>query len=361
MEDVIGEYLKAQIPSARVVQVKGFRIVAGGYSRETYACDYLVEHDDGRAEAAPIIVRRDPPPLVAILENSRLAEHRLLNRLHQRTRVSVPRSLFVDETGAAFGRPTMLIERAAGKSDLTALFGGADADQLESVATDLCEQLAALHTTPVATLDPDGEYRDPRGAGIDASSWRAYIDSTLAYYRRNYDNIAFDPFPVYYDAYHALQNQLPAPGRLVLCHGDFQTSNFLYKDGKISALIDWENAHIGDPREDLGWLAMMQIMTGIDIMGAVKVDGGFLGHYTKLTGIPVTPEDIRFFQLFAASGVGAPVVAAVKRRFEGRHSELLHVYLLQAVVVAAPVFAAVMGYPPPPADAITASTTQGAG
>ena len=354
MEATIAAYLKGQIPSARVVHVRGFHIVAGGYSRETYACDYAVEHEDGRAEEAPIIVRRDPPPASAILENSRLAEHGLLNRLHQHTPVRVPRSLYVDATGAAFGRPTMLIERIAGKSDLTALFGGADADQLEAVATDLCEQIATLHTTPISVLDPQGEYADPRGAGADTSSWRAYVDSTLAYYRRNYENIAFDPFPIYYDAYHTLQNQLPPPGRLALCHGDFQTSNFLYKDGKISALIDWENAHIGDPREDLGWLAMMQILTGLDIMGAVKVDGGFLGHYTKLTGIPVTPADIRFFQLFAASGVGAPV----KRRFDGHHDELLHVYLLQAVLVAAPVFAAVMGYPPP-ADASETLAAQG--
>jgi aminoglycoside phosphotransferase (APT) family kinase protein len=132
----------------------------------------------------------------------------------------------------------------------------------------------------------------------------------------------------------------------VLCHGDFQPSNFLYQDGKVTGIIDWELSHVGDPREDIGWLAQMQLMTGLDLMGAVKVDGGFLGHYTKLTGIPVTPEDVRFFQLFMASSIGAPIVAAVKRRLEGAHSEFLHVYMLQPIVASAPVFAAVLGYPP---------------
>jgi aminoglycoside phosphotransferase (APT) family kinase protein len=29
----------------------------------------------------------------------------------------------------------------------------------------------------------------------------------------------------------------------VLVHGDFNPANFLYDNGRVTALIDWENAH----------------------------------------------------------------------------------------------------------------------
>jgi aminoglycoside phosphotransferase (APT) family kinase protein len=263
-----------------------------------------------------------------------------------RTGIPAPRSLYVDADGTAFGRPAMLLERADGKSDLTELLSGADADQLEAVATDLCEKLAELHCTSVDLLDPDGVYTDPRGEGIDSSSWQAYMASNIAYFRRNYANIAYDPLPVFYDAYCSLLNRLPQPVELRLVHGDFQPSNFLYQNGRVTGLIDWENAHVGDPREDLGWLAHMQLLSGIDVMSAVKVDGGFLGHYSRLTGLPVTEADVEFFRLFTASALGAPIVAAVKRRLDNVHQELLHMYIIQSVILSAPVFAAVLGYPP---------------
>ena len=38
----------------------------------------------------------------------------------------------------------------------------------------------------------------------------------------------------------------------VLLHGDFWPGNLLWKDGALSAIIDWEDAALGDPLADLG-------------------------------------------------------------------------------------------------------------
>jgi aminoglycoside phosphotransferase (APT) family kinase protein len=351
MEAALERFLRAQVPAARDIRVESFRAVAGGYSRETFATDCVLEFEDGRCTPLRLILRRDPPPAVALLQNSRPAEHRLLNRLAEHTSIPVPRSLFLDEAGEAFERPAMLLERVSGASDISGLFDGFHADELQAVATDFCERLAQLHATPLELLDPDGDFRDPRGVGVDTSSWDAYMDSTLSYVKGNYANIAFDPLPWAYDAYCSLRTHLPAPAPLVLCHGDFQPSNFLFEGGKLTAVIDWENAHVGDPREDLGWLSYMQIITGVDIMGAVKADGGFLGHYSRVSGIPVTEEDVSFFRVFCSSLMGAPIVAAVKRRLDGLHSEFTHLYILQAVMATGPVFGAMLGYPPPEGEA----------
>ena len=39
----------------------------------------------------------------------------------------------------------------------------------------------------------------------------------------------------------------------VLVHGDFGPQNVLIQDDRITALLDWEFAHIGQPVEDLAW------------------------------------------------------------------------------------------------------------
>ncbi|MDO8364192.1 MAG: phosphotransferase, partial [Actinomycetota bacterium] len=38
--------------------------------------------------------------------------------------------------------------------------------------------------------------------------------------------------------------------------GDVGAGNFLTLDGEVTAMLDWELAHLGDPHEDLAWLWM---------------------------------------------------------------------------------------------------------
>ncbi|GLZ76155.1 hypothetical protein Afil01_09620 [Actinorhabdospora filicis] len=48
---------------------------------------------------------------------------------------------------------------------------------------------------------------------------------------------------------------LPLPGQGVLVHGDFTPANVIFGDGlrEITAVLDWESAHLGRPVEDLAW------------------------------------------------------------------------------------------------------------
>ena len=45
-----------------------------------------------------------------------------------------------------------------------------------------------------------------------------------------------------------------APGQLVIVHGDFGPNNVLLDaDLTVTAVLDWEFAHVGHPLEDLAW------------------------------------------------------------------------------------------------------------
>jgi prepilin-type processing-associated H-X9-DG protein len=50
------------------------------------------------------------------------------------------------------------------------------------------------------------------------------------------------------------------PDAPLLVHGDAGPGNFLFADGHLTALLDWELAHPGDPTEDLAWFSMRSAM-----------------------------------------------------------------------------------------------------
>ena len=50
-----------------------------------------------------------------------------------------------------------------------------------------------------------------------------------------------------------LEHNRPPEVPMTLVHGEFQPGNVMVGgDGRLVA-VDWEFAHVGDPREDLGW------------------------------------------------------------------------------------------------------------
>src|SRR5690606_20855011 len=43
----------------------------------------------------------------------------------------------------------------------------------------------------------------------------------------------------------------PQPGAAALLHGDYWPGNVLWRAGRLAAVIDWEDAALGDPLADL--------------------------------------------------------------------------------------------------------------
>jgi prepilin-type processing-associated H-X9-DG protein len=349
-EEQIAAWVARLHPHAESVEIVEFGPIPGGFSRETYRFEAIVESTDG-AESHALILRKDPPASVAVLQTSRAVEHDLIEALRLNTRVPVPESLGHQMDRSVLGEAAMILRRAAGNSLTSDLFSdGPDIDQADDVVRHLCESLVELHQTDISTLNPNGELDDPRGVGIDVSSWDSYMDSTFAYYIDSYPEIARDPMLcIILDAFLTLRRNKPRPLPLSLVHGDFNPSNFLYADGRVTALIDWENARVGDPREDLGWMAMMDDLSATSIMAHPADEGGFLAYYNKLTGYEITEEEIGYFVLFGTANIAVPINAAIKRRIDGENRELLHLYLVQSSFPALPGMSRLLQYPGVPA------------
>lgn len=92
-----------------------------------------------------------------------------------------------------------------------------------------------------------------------------------------------------------LESALPLPrrNRSVLLHGDFWPGNTLWKDGRLVAVIDWEDAAIGDPLADVA-NARLELLwaLGINAMEA------FTRRYASIaTAVDFT--DLPYWDLWA--------------------------------------------------------------
>ncbi|MEH0972615.1 phosphotransferase [Micromonospora sp. CPCC 205546] len=62
---------------------------------------------------------------------------------------------------------------------------------------------------------------------------------------------------------------VPPAGRAVFCHGDWTDGNLLAVNGDITAVVDWEAAHLGDPLRELAraaWGAARKDPRSFDVL-----------------------------------------------------------------------------------------------
>ena len=93
-----------------------------------------------------------------------------------------------------------------------------------------------------------------------------------------------------------LRRHAPADlDRVVLLQGDTGPANFLFADGRVTAVIDWEWAHFGDPMEDLGNVAYRNMFHPSGDLAEL------LPLYSRAGGGPLDYERIMYFRVQQAT------------------------------------------------------------
>ena len=96
--------------------------------------------------------------------------------------------------------------------------------------------------------------------------------------------------------YDALRHRAPRlrPRPAVLCHGDYWWGNLLWQGDQIAAVLDWEDAALGDPLSDLAGARLELLWSS----GQSAVDV-FTAHY--LTHNPTDIDDLPLWEIYVAS------------------------------------------------------------
>ena len=163
--------------------------------------------------------------------------------------VPVPEVVAASEADAA-----ILLSRLPGRSDFPA--EDETPARREQVAAHLMALTARLHA-----LEPK-DLQIPHLAMPAAPEDCAR--GTLAQARGAAEALGPAADPFYMWALDWLDAHVPSTvERYALVHSDMGPGNFLYEDGRVTGIVDWEVAHIGDPMEDLAAIAIRDMATPV--------------------------------------------------------------------------------------------------
>jgi aminoglycoside phosphotransferase (APT) family kinase protein len=239
----------------------------GGVSAQVTALE--IERPDGQTKK--MIVRRHGD--VDLKRNPHVAadEFKLLQIL-QSVGLATPMPYHLDQSGEIFSTPYVVIEYIEGKPEFAPA-------HLTDLILQLATHLSRIHNVDCSNLDlsflPKQEKRyaeklRERPTNVDESLDEGRIRDTLE-----------SVWP------------LPQRNKSVLLHGDFWPGNLLWKDDQLVAVIDWEDAELGDPLADVA-------NSRLEILWAFGIDAmhSFTHHYKSMTTIDFT--NLPYWDLCAA-------------------------------------------------------------
>ena len=257
-------------------QTTGGRIVMqerlpGGNRREAWFVDVALANGTVRQ----LFLRCDHADPLETGEHYTIHREAIFYRAVAGTAVRAPALIAVHPA-----RQAMLTERACGSAQYSRQ---ADEETKLAVSRDLLRQLATLHRLPVAGLP----------AAVPGS-------------RDTVTNAICDEIDIWQDLYEQtgtrdpmielglrwLRRNLPRDGRAPsLVHGDAGPGNFLFEGEQVTALLDWELAHIGDPMEDLAWLSMRSTLEPMPAFPSL------LREYAAASGRAVDLDRVRYHRV----------------------------------------------------------------
>ena len=259
--------------------------IPGGASRETY----LIRLNRG-SEPCGVVLRRDPPS--SLIDTERAHEYKTYEAVFNHGVVPVPQPIALEESPGALLRPFSIMALIA---EGQASPGGLDEPDMQPSLG----RLAQIKWSLLGRLSS----HSPEELGIDFMETPTHpAANELAYWRDVINTDSLHPQPIAQAAIRWLERNLPEPGnRLTLVHGDYRTGNFLYTpQGDITAILDWEMAHIGDPLEDLAWSLDPLWSADPHIAGRLAAREDAIAIWEAASGMQVDREAFRWWQIFAS-------------------------------------------------------------
>ncbi|RNI23849.1 phosphotransferase family protein [Flexivirga caeni] len=219
-------------------------LIVGGKSNLTY-----VVAGGGRE----VVVRRPPLGHVLATAHDMTREHRVMAALAD-TAVPVPRMYAACTDDTVIGAPFYVMERVAGtpyrSADQLNLLGS---QRVRAIADAVTDTLVALHAV------------DPAEVGLsDFGRPEGYLERQVHRWRQQMTASKSRELAGEDELHRRLAAAIPASGAPTIVHGDYRMDNTLIDDSdRVSAVLDWEMATLGDPLADVALMLVYQALADV--------------------------------------------------------------------------------------------------
>jgi len=295
-------FFRHELPRATPT-VSGLVKTSLGRSRQNWAFELDWEDGDGK-RSEQLILRSDP--VGGLVATDRSVEFAVLRAL-EGTEIPSPVPRWLDAPGAWFGRPSLIMGRASGTCDYYVLNGSWPLSERVDIARQMCDLLAVLHVTDWQSTGIGKVLEEPHEAPstVEVARWEAVL-------RRD----QVEAYPEIDLAIEWLRATAPPAQRTVLVHGDYKPGNVLIENSRVTTLLDWELAHLGDPLEDIGWMTQPLRRREHIIPGAWE-DQDLIDRYQRLSGLSAPADSVKWWGIFATFRTAVMQVSGLRSFLQG--------------------------------------------
>jgi aminoglycoside phosphotransferase (APT) family kinase protein len=276
-------WLQAKMPRAEQLQISEFTSPEAGASNETllFTASWI---EQGQQQERGLVARLQPTGQGIFPSYNLALQFNAMSALAD-SDVPVPAMLALEEDDALLGRPFYVMERVEGR-----YLADNPPYHMDGWLTECSPQERhAIWRNAIREIARISKV-DWQGRGFEEICGYAPHDTPLQAQLAEYE--AFlrwaeeqnRPYPKLWACLAWLQQHQPDDQPLALCWGDAKASNLMMNGTDISATLDWEMVHLGNPVHDLAWWFVL--------------DGSFtegLG-VPPLEGIPGREELIELWQ-----------------------------------------------------------------
>jgi aminoglycoside phosphotransferase (APT) family kinase protein len=224
----IHNWLSSYIDESQLPQVTQFR---SGASNLTYLLKYPNRE---------LVLRRPPVGTKAVSAHDMKREFLIQSRLKPVYEL-VPTVIALCEDHSILGSDFYVMERIPGEIFRRDVPENLSAEDISVMANSLVAGLAQLHSVDVSVL-----HELNKGSG--------YVQRQVEGWSKRYRNALTDDVPDGEDVMNWLANNQPQDVDSCVIHGDWRIDNMVFdlKAKKLTGVLDWELATVGDPLMDLG-------------------------------------------------------------------------------------------------------------
>lgn len=276
-------FLQRMLPEESNVEVRDFKLIPAGMVHDTYEFTLT---SNTRSPEALIVRKTKGEPIVRIHCFELHREFDLVRDL-ARAGYPLPEALWLGREVPGITGDFYVMRKARGSKN-------ADLFTVTStipkrVLLQMAEQLARLHSLPLSVVSNYIEHHCEPSAYRESAEQstrrnvRAWHDRWRSFVRRP------SPAEVYMFAW-LMENVPPNDAPASLVHADFSPHNCLWEGDELTAVLDWEGAHFGDPAEDIAYIKP-------HIAGRMDWDE-WLAHYQAHGGAPVDEKRIAYYTCY---------------------------------------------------------------